>query len=367
MFWMDRTLRKDMACLGTHTLCGNFFWNNRRKFRKKIIGTNFTDDVTILHVTFLLQRSPSAPSGRAARSDIEWSHRFYWAMYTVWTAIFRNQRLTFPSVDLHQNLRCFIIYLLIYLVALQQCRQGTLAWENKRKRRTVERQHHRCGAAHVNLRVRWGVTVSTRAYNMKSAGNISIEDHFEVILGKAQNLSTDGEEWLWNVNRRHGVPQQHYSVQIYCSSQHTFHFVHAYAITINIISHAHNLISHTHKLSRPGHQLDPSYASAGTARLVASTVQRGGDMDGPTCSSISTRTIQSRGESSNVQETDSWTYISSRFNKLRAPRPSNLGWKWHVHFNPPPVGKKWSHLTMQLQTFSQFLCFMQVYFGLWVE
>ena len=49
---------------------------------------------------------------------------------------------------------------------------------------------------------------------MKSAGNISIEDRFEVIPEKSQNLSADGEEWFWDVNRRHGVPLQYYSVEI---------------------------------------------------------------------------------------------------------------------------------------------------------
>ena len=41
-----------------------------------------------------------------------------------------------------------------------------------------------------------------------------IKDHVEVIQEKANNLSTDGQEWLWDVNRRHGVPQQHYSVEM---------------------------------------------------------------------------------------------------------------------------------------------------------
>ena len=49
---------------------------------------------------------------------------------------------------------------------------------------------------------------------MKSAGNSKTEDRFEVILEKAQNLSMDGEEQFWDVNRRHGVPQQHYSVEM---------------------------------------------------------------------------------------------------------------------------------------------------------
>ena len=37
-------------------------------------------------------------------------------------------------------------------------------------------------------------------YNMESAGNVSIEDRFEVITEKAQILSTGVEEWLWDVN-----------------------------------------------------------------------------------------------------------------------------------------------------------------------
>ena len=49
---------------------------------------------------------------------------------------------------------------------------------------------------------------------MESAGNNRIEDCFEMIPKKAQNLSTNGEEWLRNVNRRQGIPQQHYSVEI---------------------------------------------------------------------------------------------------------------------------------------------------------
>ena len=55
-------------------------------------------------------------------------------------------------------------------------------------------------------------------------------------------------------------------------------------------------------------------------------IQRGGDMDGPTCSSSFTRTIQACGESSSVQELDPQTYPSLLY-KLQAPRLSNLGQK----------------------------------------
>ena len=66
-------------------------------------------------------------------------------------------------------------------------------------------------------------------------------------------------------------------------------------------------------------------------------------MDGPMCSGSSANTmVQAHcGESSSVQddESESRTY-PSLLDKLRAPRPSDLGRKRCVHANPPPVGKK---------------------------
>ena len=53
-------------------------------------------------------------------------------------------------------------------------------------------------------------------------------------------------------------------------------------------------------------------------------IQRGGDMDGLTCSSSSTKMIQARGESSSVQELDPRTY-PCLLDKLQAPRLSDLG------------------------------------------
>ena len=53
-------------------------------------------------------------------------------------------------------------------------------------------------------------------------------------------------------------------------------------------------------------------------------------MDGPTCGSSSTKTIQARGESSSVQELDQRTY-PSLLNKLQAPRLSDLGRMQYIH------------------------------------
>ena len=74
--------------------------------------------------------------------------------------------------------------------------------------------------------------------------------------------------------------------------------------------------------------------AAGTVTPVATTMQHGGDIDRPLCSSSSKKTIQACGESSLVQESDSCTY-PSLLNRLWAPRPSDLGRKWCVHANPP--------------------------------
>ena len=77
-------------------------------------------------------------------------------------------------------------------------------------------------------------------------------------------------------------------------------------------------------------------------------------MDRPTCSSSSTKTVQTRGESSSLQELHPGMH-PSLLDKVQAPRLSNLGQKGCVQANPPPVGKERCCLTMQFQTFSQFL------------
>ena len=64
--------------------------------------------------------------------------------------------------------------------------------------------------------------------------------------------------------------------------------------------------------------------ATGTVRLVARAVQPGGDMDGPMCSSSPTKTIQIRGESSGVQESDLRTYPTLLY-KVRPPQPLDLG------------------------------------------
>ena len=59
-------------------------------------------------------------------------------------------------------------------------------------------------------------------------------------------------------------------------------------------------------------------------------VQRGGDVDRPSCSS-----------SPSVQDDQSDTRMYPRLlDKLQAPRPANSGRKRYVHANPPPVWKK---------------------------
>ena len=58
-----------------------------------------------------------------------------------------------------------------------------------------------------------------QAYNVKSAGDVRIENSVEVFPKKIHNVSTDSEEWLRDVNEWCGIPQQHYTVEIKMSGR----------------------------------------------------------------------------------------------------------------------------------------------------
>ena len=54
---------------------------------------------------------------------------------------------------------------------------------------------------------------------MKSAGDVRIEDSGEVFPKKVQNVPTDSEEWLRDINERYSIPQQHYAFEIKMSGR----------------------------------------------------------------------------------------------------------------------------------------------------
>ena len=83
----------------------------------------------------------------------------------------------------------------------------------------------------------------------------------------------------------------------------------------------------------PVHVTIPKAQAADAARLIATAMQRGGDMDGPMCSSSPVKTmIQVHyGESSSVQDDESGSQMyPSLLDRLQAPWPSDLRRKQRV-------------------------------------
>ena len=49
---------------------------------------------------------------------------------------------------------------------------------------------------------------------MKSAGNVRIEDSVKVIPKKVQNMPTNSEKCLGDIDTWYGIPQQHYAIKV---------------------------------------------------------------------------------------------------------------------------------------------------------
>ena len=88
-----------------------------------------------------------------------------------------------------------------------------MAWKSNGKRGLLK--VNTIKVVQSRLRVSWGITVCTRAYNMKSARNISIEDNVEMLPKKLiAYWWIVRNDWEMLIGGWHSIPQQHYFVEI---------------------------------------------------------------------------------------------------------------------------------------------------------